>query len=48
MVEGDVNYYFIDNEYYFNRDLLYGYYDDGEWFVFFLRVVLEVVEVVNI
>lgn len=35
MAEDDVNYYFIDNEYYFNRDSLYGHYDDGERFAFF-------------
>ena len=27
-------YYFIDNEYYFKRPNLYGYYDDGERFAF--------------
>lgn len=36
-----VKYYFIDNEYYFKRDGLYGYYDDGEKFAFFNRAVLE-------
>jgi len=34
-------YYFIDNEYYFRRDGLYGFYDDCERFVFFSRAVLE-------
>lgn len=34
-------YYFIDNEYYFYRDGLYGFYDDCERFVFFGRAVLE-------
>lgn len=34
-------YYFIDNEYYFKRPNLYGYYDDGERFAFFTRAVLE-------
>lgn len=34
-------YYFIDNEYYFARDGLYGFYDDCERFVFFSRAVLE-------
>ncbi|MCY7934336.1 glycogen synthase GlgA [Bacillus spizizenii] len=48
MAEGDVNYYFIDNEYYFNRDSLYGHYDDGERFAFFSRAVLEAAEAVNI
>ena len=33
--------YFIDNEYYFRRHGLYGYYDDGERFAFFCRAVLE-------
>jgi len=37
----NVTYYFIDNEYYFNRDSLYGHYDDGERFSFFCRAVLE-------
>lgn len=36
-----VTYYFIDNEYYFKRDSLYGYYDDGEKFAFFDRAVLN-------
>ena len=34
-------YYFIDNEYYFKRDGLYGHYDDGEKFSYFCRSVLE-------
>ncbi|RKD31968.1 glycogen synthase GlgA [Thermohalobacter berrensis] len=36
-----VPYYFIDNEYYFKRDGLYGYYDDGERFTFLNRAILE-------
>lgn len=36
-----VTFYFIDNEYYFKRDNLYGYFDDGERFAFFSRAVLE-------
>lgn len=38
-----VVYYFIDNEYYFKRDSLYGHYDDGERFSFFCRAVLEAI-----
>ncbi len=38
---GKVTYYFIDNEYYFKRKGLYGYFDDGERFAFFSRAVLE-------
>ena len=36
-----VPYYFIDNEYYFKRDGLYGHFDDGEKFSYFCRSILE-------
>ncbi|MBO9130943.1 glycogen synthase GlgA [Bacillus sp. 165] len=36
-----ITYYFLDNEYYFKRDSLYGHYDDGERFSFFSKAVLE-------
>ncbi len=36
-----VTYYFLDNEYYFKRTGLYGFYDDGERFAFFSRAILE-------
>lgn len=36
-----VIYYFIDNEYYFKREGMYGYFDDGERFSFFTRAVLD-------
>ncbi len=36
-----VTYYFVDNEYYFNRDGLYGYIDDGERFVYFSNAIIE-------
>ena len=42
-----VIYYFIDNEYYFNRDGLYGYFDDGERFAFFNRAVLQFIKQVD-
>jgi starch synthase len=38
-----VKYIFIDNEYYFKRDSLYGHYDDAERFAFFSRAVLEAI-----
>ncbi len=38
-----VIYYLIDNQYYFKRDGLYGYYDDAERFAFFSRAVLEII-----
>ena len=36
-----VTYYFVDNEYYFKRDALYGYDDDAERAAFFCKAVLE-------
>ncbi len=39
--KGGVIYYFIDNEYYFNRSKLYGEYDDGERYAFFCKAVLD-------
>ncbi len=36
-----VTYYFIDNEYYFRRENLYGSYDDGERYAYFCKAVLE-------
>ena len=35
-----VTYYFIDNEYYFGRDGLYGHFDDGERYAFFCMAAL--------
>lgn len=35
--------YFIDNEQYFYREEIYGYYDDAERFSFFSRSVLEAI-----
>jgi starch synthase len=42
-----VVYYFIDNEYYFKRSALYGFYDDGERFAFFSRAILEALAVLD-
>ena len=42
-----VTYYFIDNEYYFGREGLYGFYDDCERFVFFSRAVLEMLRCID-
>ena len=38
--EGGPAVYFLDNEYYFLRDGLYGFYDDGERFAYFCKAVL--------
>ena len=39
-----VTWYFVDNETYFRRSELYGYYDDGERFGFFSRAVTELLK----
>ncbi len=41
IVEDGVQWYFIDNEKYFKRGSLYGYFDDGERFAFFSKAVTE-------
>ncbi|MGL5243913.1 MAG: glycogen synthase GlgA [Sarcina sp.] len=43
----NVIYYLIDNKYYFNRDALYGHYDDGERFAYFDRAVLNFLKEVD-
>ncbi|TXC81303.1 glycogen synthase GlgA [Metabacillus litoralis] len=42
-----IRYYFLDNEYYFYRDSLYGHYDDAERFTFFCRGVLDAIKVID-
>lgn len=44
LVMNGVTYYFIDNRYYFDRDGLYGYFDDGERFAFFQMALIEMME----
>ena len=39
--------YFIDNEYYFGRDGLYGYLDDGERYAYFSKAVLDAMAVLQ-
>ena len=47
LVKDGVTYYFIDNEYYFKRDRLYGCYDDGERFAFFCKAAVDMLEKVD-
>lgn len=42
-----VTWYFVDNEYYFKRDSLYGHYDEAERFAYFCRAVLEALPQLN-
>ncbi len=39
--------YFIDNQYYFKRQGIYGHYDDAERFAFFSRAVLEMIPYID-
>ena len=36
-----MTYYFLENAYYFDRDGLYGHYDDGERFAWFCMAALS-------
>ncbi len=39
-----IQYYFLDNEYYFKRDRIYGEFDDGERAAFYAKAVLESIQ----
>lgn len=43
----DVTVYFIDNEYYFNRDTLYGNFDEAEQFAFFSKALLKILPLID-
>ena len=36
-----IQYYFVNSDYYFNRDGVYGHYDEAERYAFFCRAVLD-------
>ncbi|MEG1710846.1 MAG: glycogen/starch synthase [Clostridia bacterium] len=40
-VDGKVIHYFLQNEFYFGRDNLYGYLDDNERFIYFCKAVVD-------
>lgn len=42
-----VEYYFIDNEHYFKRDGIYGFFDDGERFAFFSKAICEAINYIG-
>jgi starch synthase len=44
---GNTVYYLIDNEYYFGRDGVYGFYDDCERYCFFSRAILEMLSYID-
>ncbi|MBQ6043368.1 MAG: glycogen synthase GlgA [Clostridia bacterium] len=41
LIKDGITYYFLDNEYYFKRQSLYGSFDDGERYAFLCRAALE-------
>ncbi|VBB05021.1 glycosyl transferases group 1 [Lucifera butyrica] len=41
LVHDGVTFYFVDNEYYFKRPGIYGFYDEAERYAYFTRAVLE-------
>lgn len=47
LVKDGVTYYFVDNEYYFKRDTLYGYHDEAERFAYFSRVAAALPQLVG-
>ena len=47
LVKDGVKYYFIDNEYYFKRPALYGFFDDGERYAYFCKAIPEVMRHLN-
>ncbi len=42
-----VTYYLLDNEYYFKRSGLYGYYDDPERFAFYSKAAVELIKYID-
>lgn len=44
---GGVTYYFLDNEYYFKRDSVYGDFDDAERFAFFGKAALDMMPLID-
>ncbi len=47
LVHETVTYYFLDNEYYFGRNELYGDYDEAEQFTFFSKAVIEMLPLIG-
>lgn len=47
LVQDGINYYFLENRNYFERDGIYGFGDDGERFAFYTLAVVETLQLVN-
>lgn len=48
LVYENANFYFIDNEFYFNRESIYGQGDDGERFIFFSKACVQLFRYLDI
>ena len=42
-----IKFYFLENRHYFERDGIYGYYDDGERFAFYSLAFVKLLEQIN-
>lgn len=47
LVYDEITYYFLDNEYYFNRSELYGDFDQAEQFTFFSKALIEMLPIIG-
>ena len=47
-VKNGISYYFLENRHYFERENIYGYYDDGERFAFFAQAAVEVMKTLDL
>lgn len=47
LVQDGIPVYFLDNEYYFKREKLYGYHDDAERFAFFAKAALAMLHYID-
>ncbi|MCL1917264.1 MAG: glycogen synthase GlgA [Peptococcaceae bacterium] len=47
LIHEGVMYYFFENDYYFHREGLYGFYDEAERYAFFCRAVLDALPVLG-
>lgn len=44
----EVDYYFVDSDFYFKRDKIYGFYDDSERFAFFAKAAIVIIKQLNL
>ncbi len=47
LVRDGIHYYFLENQHYFERDVIYGYDDDGERFAFYTMALAHLMPLIN-